>query len=92
MHDLQTIIAMNAEGAVRPSAQRKPTADLHKWMIVGRTYDTAPVDGWMLAHGQIFNDERKRFPDGMDVRTSVIVKVDPEAMTIETMNTIYNLK
>ena len=104
MHDLQTIIAINAEPQRYragleaddsvPAPKRKPTADLKNWMLTGRTGsdEQNPNNGFILAYGRIFNDERGRWPDNYEVRTSVIVKVDTKAMQIETLNTIYNLK
>ena len=84
MHDLQTIIAMNAERA--PAPRRKPEADLKVWTISSFRAEN------VVAHGYIYNDQANRFQDGSEVRTSRVLSVDIANMRVETLNTIYNLK
>ena len=82
MHDLQTIIAMNAERPPVPT--RKPTADLDTWAIMNK-------GSAMIVRGIIYNDEAKRFPDGSQIISSRVVSVDTFNMKVETRNTTYNL-
>lgn len=93
MHDLQTIVQMNAI-ASEPKPRQKLKADLKNWMLTGRVGSDSenPNSGFMLAYGLIYNDEAKRFPDGMEIRSSTIISVDTKKMQVETLNTIYNLK
>lgn len=124
MHDLQTIIAMNAEKTVKADVQPnytdakeamteenavkarsydfagssdlrtarvhnhnfspKPKADVSHWMLTGRS-------DWMVLHGQVWNDELRRFNNGEIIRTSKIVRIDLINMQVETLNTIYTL-
>ena len=117
MHDLATIVAMNAEKTVQPKSMyalkedlvednatkarkydiggssdvrmhnhnnSKPKADVSNWMLTGR-------NDWMILHGQVWNDELRRFNNGETIRTSKIVRIDLINMQVETLNTIYNL-
>jgi len=45
----------------------------------------------LVAYGEIYEDEAKRFENGRYIRTSYVVKYDKEAGILETRNTIYHL-
>lgn len=51
--------------------------------------NTTMFPGYIVVCGEVHGDEK--WPDGMAIRTSAVVKLDLEANTVETMNTIYTL-
>lgn len=51
------------------------------------------LEGKFVATGQLVQEDagRAQFKEGDDVRTSLLVKVDIAAGTIETLNTVYTI-
>lgn len=63
------------------------TGELRDW------YKTPMSYGKYLYWGHIFNDVKKRWPDGYLIHTSYVVKEehDVEGITIHTLNSTYRL-
>lgn len=60
---------------------------LENWWVS----DIATPDGkqGQIVFGNIFADNN--WPSGVDLRTSLVVKLDEESGTVETLNTVYRL-
>ncbi len=68
----------------------KEVAPSYENKHIGGTIDNwsySPVSKSVI--GSICDDDR--FPDGYEIRTSYVVKLDEENRTLETRNTIYHL-
>ena len=59
---------------------------LKKWRIV------TIYGNKVVAIGNIYNDIKKRFADGTEIRTSTILQADFINGVIETKNSIYHLE
>jgi len=65
---------------------------LESWSVVGGLDPYQPPECQVkYLEGKIFDDELGRFPDGSEVTTSRIVKLDLSNMTAQTRNTEYIL-
>lgn len=53
---------------------------LEDWLWVGN-----------VIFGSLYDDPAKRFEEGADVRTSVVIKLDEVNNKLETKNSIYTL-
>lgn len=68
------------------------TGTLENWF----TYPAPQYDGYVV-YGDIFGDSRGRFPDGMDIRTSLILceahPIDTleKGVIVKTRNSSYKL-
>lgn len=49
------------------------------------------LGGGCVAHGLIFKDTRRRWPDGKLIRTSEIILYDAVAGLLHTRNSIYKI-
>lgn len=46
----------------------------------------------VIIFGKIYNDIKKRFPDGTEIHTSKILKADFVSGVVETLNSVYHLE
>ena len=49
-------------------------------------------DGNMVLHGEIYNDDKGRFPDGATIRTSRLLYIDFVEGIAKTKNSVYHLE
>ena len=49
-------------------------------------------NGSVIIYGIIYNDIKKRFPDGTEIQTSKVLKADFVNGVIETRNSVYHLE
>lgn len=49
-------------------------------------------NGSVIIYGIIYNDIKKRFPDGTEIHTSKVLKADFVNGVIETRNSVYHLE
>lgn len=59
---------------------------LKNWTVENRW------DGNVVLCGEIYNDEKGRFEDGTNIRTSRVLFIDFENRVARTQNAIYNLE
>lgn len=64
----------------------KLTARLEQWHLT-----KSPISGNEILVGKIYEDGAARFPDGMMITTSKLMRLDKKKKTAETLNTIYKL-
>jgi len=62
--------------------ESKPRASIDEWCLM-YDYGVPQIVGTVSGHG--------RLEDGLEVRTSVVLRIDFEKGVAETMNTIYSL-
>lgn len=58
-----------------------------------KDWDVAVVNGKdVVVYGFIYNDVKKRFKDGTDIRTSKVLRADFVNGVVETRNSVYHLE
>lgn len=50
------------------------------------------VGNSVVIFGEIYNDIKKRFPDGTEIHTSKVLKIDFINGIVETLNSVYHLE
>ena len=70
-----------ATGHAREAPQAPPGPILKNWFRQ-----------WTWLVGQIYNDPKRRFPDGTLIHTSTVRWINEEAGLAQTLNTLYLLR
>jgi len=73
--------AGEATGHAREAPQPPPGPILKNWFRQ-----------WTWLVGQIYNDPKRRFPDGTLIHTSTVRWINEEAGLAQTLNTLYLLR
>ena len=59
---------------------------LKNWQI------TRVNNDFVIIYGNIYNDIKGRFPDGTDIHTSKVLKINFVDGVVETRNSVYHLR